>query len=723
MPDDLAYIVYTSGSTGRPKGVAVAHGPLAMHCQATAAVYEMTPESRELHFLSMAFDGAHERWMTPLVAGGCVVLRDPHLWSIEETYDALGRYGITNAGFPPAYLGHLADWAAADPGTEPKLDLISFGGEAMPRETLARVRDHLGPCRLVNGYGPTETVISPMVWKVDGAADCPQPYAPIGRAVGNRRAFVLDEMLNPVPVGVPGELYIAGYGLARGYHGRPEETVAKFLPNPFGPAGSRMYRTGDRARWLTDGTVEFLGRVDDQVQLRGYRVELGEVAAQLRSRPEVREAVAAVKPGPAGDWLVGYVVPAEGHSIDTRPLLTGLSRDLPAYMVPTRLVVLSRIPVTTTGKTDHRALPAPEPEETIARTPPRDAAEEAVARIWREVLDLPEVGVEDDFFLCGGDSLTALAVLAKLRQSWPDCELRIADVFNNPILADLARTLRQGTDETADVVHLRRQGTRAPLYCFPGLLVSTREYVKLAEYLGPDQPVTGFICYSLTRPEDPGASVEAIAERYAADIRHQHTGGPCVLLGWSWGGVLAYEAARVLAGEVDIAFVGMVDVGALDTDFAPEAPVRVPRDRLDALDRQVRDWIAGSAMRAEWETLLAGMDTHTYRQFLAFIHNSAEDLPTDGPAIGGREHTFKVLVENALIFRRYTMRPFDCPIRAWIADDTLNRGRNVVDWHAVSNDVKSVEVVRNTTHMRIIGAPAFHSRLAAALDDLAAAST
>nr|WP_242468834.1 alpha/beta fold hydrolase [Rhodovibrio salinarum] len=350
--------------------------------------------------------------------------------------------------------------------------------------------------------------------------------------------------------------------------------------------------------------------------------------------------------------------------------------------------------------------------------PPRDWAEEAIAATWRSVLNLDAVGIDDDFFELGGDSLTALAVLAQLRQDRPSLDIGIADVFNNPVLRSFADILKDGGARESEVVRLSHQGTRPHLYCFPGLLVSTREYVRLVEHLGPDQPATGFICYSLTQPEKPDATVEEIAERYANIVRRDHTGGPCVLLGWSWGGILAFEAARSLIDEIDIAFVGMVDVGALDADFAPDAPVLLPEDRLDALDRRVRKWLPASGMRTEWEQLLDGMDSHTYRQFLAFVHKSEEDLPTDGPGVGTREHTFRVLIENALIFRRYVMRPFDCPIRAWIADDTLNRGMNVIDWHEVSNDVRSVEIVRNTTHLRIIGAPAFHRQFDAAMRQL-----
>ncbi|PWK29735.1 amino acid adenylation domain-containing protein, partial [Cupriavidus plantarum] len=267
----LAYLIYTSGSTGTPKAVAVEHGPLAMHCHATAGQYGMAPGERELHFLAFGFDGAHERWMAPLVAGAEVVLRDDELWSAEQTLDAFRRHGITNAGFPPAYLMRLVEAARAD---APPLRLLSFGGEAISRESFARVRDTFRARTLINGYGPTEAVVTPLAWVTDGQEDCRQAYAPIGRPVGSRHAYVLDGDLNPVPYGAIGELYIGGFGLARGYAHRAALTAERFLPDPFAP-GARMYRTGDLVRQAADGNVEYVARRDHQVKIRGYRIEPG----------------------------------------------------------------------------------------------------------------------------------------------------------------------------------------------------------------------------------------------------------------------------------------------------------------------------------------------------------------------------------------------------------------------------------------------------------------
>nr|WP_295826072.1 non-ribosomal peptide synthetase [uncultured Azospirillum sp.] len=413
-PHSLAYVIHTSGSTGAPKGVAVEHGPLAMHCVATAAVYDMGPDSRELHFLSFTFDGAHERWMTALTAGGAILLRDDSLWTAEQTYDAIRRHRLTHAGFPPKYLQQLASWAEQQGGEPPPVQLYSFGGEAMPRAGLERLFRSLRPRHAINGYGPTETVVTPLVWKGDGSSLPDSPYVPIGRPVGDRSAHILDDDLNPLPIGVTGELWIGGGGLARGYLGRPAATAERFVPDPFGGPGARLYRTGDLARWREDGTVEFLGRRDHQVKLRGFRIELGEIEAHLAAEPGVREAVVIAQDTDGVTRLVGYLVPAAGHNTDAAAVAASLAGRLPAHMVPARLMVLDAIPVTPTGKLDRAALPAPR-WESDAQAAPSTPVEELLTRLWREALNTERIGVTDNFFEIGGDSIIALQIVARAR--------------------------------------------------------------------------------------------------------------------------------------------------------------------------------------------------------------------------------------------------------------------------------------------------------------------
>ncbi|MFG1363950.1 amino acid adenylation domain-containing protein [Xanthobacter versatilis] len=449
-PEQLAYLVYTSGSTGRPKGVMVAHGALAMHCRATGALYETSERTREFHFLSMSFDGAHERWMVPLIHGGAIILTDRTPWATADTLDTLARHRATHGGFPPAYLDALAQTAQAR-GEAPPVDILSFGGEAMPAESFARVASALKPRLLINGYGPTEAVISPLAWKVPATTRLDTPHAPIGRAVGARRAYVLDGALNALPVGVPGELYVAGEGLARGYQAMPGATAERFLPDPFGPPGGRMYRTGDRARWRADGTVEYLGRTDRQIKLRGFRIEPGEVEAALRGLPGVGAAAVALKTVGASAQLVGYVVVAADAAPDAAALREALpstlrealGRRLPDHMVPARLVVLQALPLTPNGKVDYAALPVPErPAPTTESRPPQTEEEQMLARIWAEVLRLPNgPDLDANFFELGGDSILSLQIVARARRA--GLVLSARDLFEHQTIARLAGAARR----------------------------------------------------------------------------------------------------------------------------------------------------------------------------------------------------------------------------------------------------------------------------------------
>ena len=266
-PANLAYVIYTSGSTGLPKGVAVSHGPLAMHIDAVGERYEMTPADRELHFMSFAFDGAHERWLTALGHGGSLLLRDDALWTPEQTYAAMQRHGVTVAAFPPVYLQQLAEHAERD-GNPPPVRIYCFGGDAVPVAGFELAKRALKPRYIINGYGPTETVVTPLIWKAAMDTECGAAYAPIGSFVGERCGYVLDADLNPLPAGVAGELYLGGVGLARGYLQRPGLSAERFVANPFSRTGERLYRTGDLVRQREDGTFDYLGRIDNQVKVR-----------------------------------------------------------------------------------------------------------------------------------------------------------------------------------------------------------------------------------------------------------------------------------------------------------------------------------------------------------------------------------------------------------------------------------------------------------------------
>ncbi|WP_431194437.1 amino acid adenylation domain-containing protein [Pseudomonas synxantha] len=437
-PANLAYCIYTSGSTGRPKGVAVAHGALAMHCQTIGARYQLTAHDREFHFLSISFDGAHERWITPLFFGACVVLKEQALWGAKQTYETLLAQGITVAAFPPSYLQQLADWSAQQ-GRAPTVNTYCFAGEAFGRDTLHHIIKHLSPKWIINGYGPTETVITPTIWRADAqSADFSGGYAPIGNGVGERELYVLDQDYNVVPIGVSGELYIGGEGLARGYLNASLFTAERFIPNPFCQLGTRLYRTGDLVRWRDDGQLEYLGRLDHQIKLRGFRIELAEIEAALRNQPQVDEVVVLVREDVPGiKQLVAYVV---GDSAQVLNLQAALRQQLPGYMVPSQFVFLQALPLLPNGKTDRQALPAPQASREHLEdryVAARNETEALLVALYEEVLKREQVGIHDSFFELGGHSLLAMQLIARLHEEL-NIDLPVRAVFEMPSIEPLA---------------------------------------------------------------------------------------------------------------------------------------------------------------------------------------------------------------------------------------------------------------------------------------------
>ncbi|MCU1760280.1 amino acid adenylation domain-containing protein, partial [Pseudomonas sp. 14P_8.1_Bac3] len=445
-PQNLAYVIYTSGSTGNPKGVSVAHGPLAMHCQAIGERYEMRDSDCEFHFMSFAFDGAHERWLTSLTHGASLLIRDDSLWTPEQTYNAMREHGVTVVAFPPVYLQQLAEHAERE-GHPPKVRIYCFGGDAVPAASFERVKRALDPDYIINGYGPTETVVTPLIWKAGREVPCGAAYAPIGSRIGDRSAYVLDADLNLLPQGMAGELYLGGSGLARGYLNRPGLTAERFVADPFS-SGGLLYRTGDLVRQRVDGTFDYLDRIDNQVKIRGFRIELGEIEARLQALAGVREAVVVAQEGSAGSGkrLVAYVVAnaaSAARSDFADSLREQLKDALPAHMVPAYLLVLERLPLTPNGKLDRKNLPKPDVSQ-LQQTyvAPQSALEQQLATIWQDVLKLEQVGLSDNFFELGGDSIISIQVVSRARQA--GIRFTPKDLFQHQTIQALALMARVG---------------------------------------------------------------------------------------------------------------------------------------------------------------------------------------------------------------------------------------------------------------------------------------
>ncbi|WP_313053319.1 non-ribosomal peptide synthetase [Pseudomonas lopnurensis] len=451
--ENLAYVIYTSGSTGQPKGVAVSHGPLVSHIRATGERYETNPSDCELHFMSFAFDGAHEGWMHPLINGARVLVRDDSLWLPEQTYAEMHRHGVTLGVFPPVYLQQLAEHAERD-GNPPPVRVYCFGGDAVPQASYDLAWRALRPQYLFNGYGPTETVVTPLLWKARKGDACGAAYAPIGTLLGKRRGYVLDADLNLLPVGLAGELYLGGEGVARGYLDRPALTAERFVPDPFDSNGERVYRSGDLTRARPNGLVDYLGRVDHQVKVRGFRIELGEIEARLLEQEAVREAVVLAQDGASGRQLVGYVVPTEPVSVERQgdlreELRVALKKSLPDYMVPTHLLFLDSLPLTPNGKLDRKVLPQPDTSQLQqAYVAPRTELEQQIAAIWQDVLKLERVGLTDNFFELGGDSIISLQVVSRARQT--GIQFTPKDLFQHQTVQGLAAVAHRSEGPVID---------------------------------------------------------------------------------------------------------------------------------------------------------------------------------------------------------------------------------------------------------------------------------
>ncbi|GAA3414324.1 amino acid adenylation domain-containing protein [Streptosporangium vulgare] len=435
-PDAPAYVIYTSGSTGRPKGVEVPHRGVSNLASALSREFSLTPDDRVALFASLSFDASIWEITMALLNGSALCVLDPAAMTPQETAKAISDQGVTAATFPPTFLSTLK---GDELGT---VRLMVVAGEQCPTG-LVRT---WGPGRtFVNAYGPTETTVCATM----GACDPAAAYAPpIGRPLANFRTYVMDRWLNPLPAGVPGELYVGGTGLAHGYRGKPGLTAQSFMPDPYGPPGARLYRTGDLVRYLPDGRLQYVGRVDHQVKIRGFRVEPAEIEAAITRYPGVREAVVVVR----DDRLVAYVVLDDASRIIAdRSGLTGelhrfLQGSLPAYMLPSSYVTLDAMPLTSSGKVDRQALPEPgldgggNGDGDDDFDAPQTETEQTIAAIWAEVLKLKRIAREDDFLEIGGHSLVAAQVITQVRETFT-VNVPIRVLFENPVLADFAEAV------------------------------------------------------------------------------------------------------------------------------------------------------------------------------------------------------------------------------------------------------------------------------------------
>ncbi|KQU59013.1 hypothetical protein ASG84_14995 [Rhodococcus sp. Leaf278] len=556
---DLAYVLFTSGSTGTPKGVAVEHRAIVNQMVWMAEEYGLDESDVYLQKTATTFDVSLWGFFLPLRTGGQLIIAPP---GAQREVDVIGglisRHRVTVTDFVPSMLTVFAESVAAE--SIATLRQIFVIGEALPARTVAACRG-VSNARVHNLYGPTEAAVSVTYRDVsDDTLDIGSASGDGSVSIGvpewNTVVRVLDSRLKPVPAGVPGELYLAGVQLARGYVARPDLTSERFVADPFGSAGDRMYRTGDLVRWSMrgDGRIEYIGRTDFQVKFRGQRIELGEIETALTGLPGIGQAVVVVSDSAAGDLLAAYLVPVADAVLDTEDIRTRLDSLVPSYMVPSAFVVLQSLPLNPAGKLDRRALPDPVFEAREFRAPATEV-EEAVASVFADVLGVERVGADDDFFSLGGNSLLAMKLVSRLGRSLGDVTVPVSWLFSDSSVTALASridaTRRSDTsiaEETGlDTVVELRGGSGTPLFCVHPIVGLSWAFGGLAPYVDSTRPLYGLQSPVLAGDPMP-ASIDEWASIFVDRIREIQPSGPYHLLGWSMGGVIAHAVAVQLQG-------------------------------------------------------------------------------------------------------------------------------------------------------------------------------
>ncbi|MCY7832673.1 non-ribosomal peptide synthetase DhbF [Bacillus spizizenii] len=572
-PLNTAYVIYTSGSTGVPKGVMIPHQNVTRLFAATDHWFHFSSDDIWTMFHSYAFDFSVWEIWGPLLHGGRLVIVPHHVSRSPEAFlRLLVKEGVTVLNQTPSAFYQLmqAEREQSDLGQALSLRYVIFGGEALE---LSRLEDWYNRHpenrpQLINMYGITETTVHVSYIELDRSMAALRANSLIGCGIPDLGVYVLDERLQPVPPGVAGELYVSGAGLARGYLGRAGLTAERFIADPFGPPGTRMYRTGDVARLRADGSLDYVGRADHQVKIRGFRIELGEIEAALVQHSRLEDAAVIVREDQPGDKrLAAYVIPSLEDTIDTAELRKYAAERLPDYMVPSAFVTMKELPLTPNGKLDRKALPAP--DFAVTGRGPRTPQEEILCDLFMEVLHLPRVGIDDRFFDLGGHSLLAVQLMSRIREAL-GVELSIGNLFEAPTVAGLAERLEMGSSQSAlDVLlPLRTSGDKLPLFCVHPAGGLSWCYAGLMTNIGTDYPIYGLQARGIGQREELPKTLDDMATDYIEQIRTVQPKGPYHLLGWSLGGNVVQAMATQLQNQgEEVSLLVMLD--AYPNHFLP----------------------------------------------------------------------------------------------------------------------------------------------------------
>ena len=669
--DNCAYVIYTSGSTGKPKGVVVTHRGVCNLLAAQETIFRVDRGQHILQFASQSFDvSVWEMWITLMGGATLHLCTREALMPGEPLANVLLTQGINALVLTPSAMMSLPDQAF------PALQDIVTTGEAYSRELVERWQDQA--C-LHNAYGPTETTCSSTL-----AIDLRETeQSLIGRPVSNTQIYLLNEWLQPVPIGVSGEIYIGGAGLARGYMQQPAMTAERFIPHPFSPTpGQRLYKTGDLARYTPDGQLLFLGRNDGQVKLRGYRIELGEIEKMLDQHDAVQQCIAIVREDQLGDRrLVIYAVPKEGQQIERMDLTNYLRSKLPRYMLPNNVVVLDAFPLSPNGKVERNRLPAPGMQGGMhheAFRPPRDIVEQQLVQSIEEILQLRPVSIMDNFFLLGGHSLSAIRLMNEIQKRL-GVRIELPVLFQAEHIAGIAHTIRQlqetHTITQSTLVPIQPQGKKLPLFCIHPASGNVSSYYNLARYLRPDRPVYGIQDMAVVDESNGKIKpLEEVASTYIAAIKEIQPDGPYFIGGYSFGGIAAFEMAQQLrAMQQEVALLAIFD------SHPPTHAEDVTDDETTLLAIIASEWLRESSnkkVQEIYDELLPLTSEEQLQYVLSLVRQAnVELLSMDVRWVRQQVLLFKSKMQTAL---GYKARPYPGRITLFRANQVDQLDQNKV---------------------------------------------
>lgn len=666
-PEHAIYMIYTSGTTGHPKGAVNTHRGLVNRLLWMQKVYQLTGQDRVLQKTPFSFDVSGWEFFWPLLVGASMVMAKPEghkdshylIRLIQEQH-------ITTLHFVPSMLYHFL----AEPEVShcTSLKRVICSGEALAYELQGQFFAHLPEVELHNLYGPTEAAIDVTAWRCQPNA---RQTVPIGQPIANTQIYLLDKRLHPTPVGVPGELHIGGVNLARHYGQRPALTAAKFIPDPFGPPGTRLYKTGDLARYWPDGTIEYLGRVDHQVKIRGFRIEPGEIEARLNQHPQIAASLVLVhKESPGNEQLLAYLVITQSPPPTITELRHFLQVKLPDYMIPAAFIYLDAFPLLPNGKIDRRALPAPDharPDLAAGYTPPVTPIEETLADIWSGILGIDHIGIHDNFFELGGNSLLAVRLTARIQKQF-DITIPLANLFQGATIESLARILERQTAlmPPSSLVQIQPHGPKQPFFCVHPAGGNVLCYVDLARHLSIEQPFYGLQAQGITLQENKPlhTTIEAMAAHYVAELQAIQPVGPYLLGGWSMGGTIAFEMAQQLrAQNQEVAFLALFDTPAIFT-------------HENAGDVDEAELLANIAHQYHMPLSLQNLRQIEPDNLLPYFIEQAKAaniLPPDLPQL---RHYLDIYKLHNRIVIDYQPQPYDGPVTLFRASEDFSEERD-----------------------------------------------